>query len=157
MFSIESVYKSVIIQAEAIRARCLALGITTDMEYYSWDSRGQETELPNKDLIGIIGWTYAENEGLPVIQFGLLTSLVLDVNQFREVKVMDVIREHFVGLNGDYKDIPLVDGTTGIEFSRLQVSDFEIMPAGRSEIRSTRNVGIEFLRTSGDGRSFPSI
>lgn len=157
MFTIEAVYKSVILQVNSIIADCLALGISDNMEYYSWDSRGQETELPNKDLIGIIGWTYAENEGLPVIQFGLLTSLVLDINQFREVKVLDIIRNHFVGYNGDYKNIALVNADTGIEFSRLQVSDFEIMPAGRSEIRSTRNVGIEFLRTAPDGRSFPTI
>lgn len=157
MFNIESMYKSVVLEIEAIRAECLALGISADMEYYAWDSRGQETELPNIDLIGIIGWTYAENEGLPVAQFGILTSLVLDVNQFREVRAIDVIRNHFVGYNGDYKDIPLVDGTTGIEFSRLQVSDFEVMPAGRSEVRSTRNIGIEFIRTSLDGRPFPSI
>lgn len=157
MFTIESVYKSMILEIESIRAECLAKGISNNMTYYSWDSRGQETELPNEDLIGIIGWGYTENEGLPVIQFGILVSLVLDVNQFREVKVLDIIRNHFVGFNGDYKDIALVDGETGIEFSRLQVSDFEIMPAGRSEIRSTRNVGIEFLRTTGDGRPFPTI
>lgn len=157
MFTIESVYKSVILQVEDIRNQALAMGVCEDIEYYAWDSRGQETELPNKDLIGIIGWTYAENEGLPVIQFGILSSLVLDYNQFREVRLMDIIRNKFVGFNGDYKDIALVDGTTGIEYSRLQVSDFEIMPAGRSEIRSTRNVGLEFLRTSGDGGSFPTI
>jgi len=157
MFTIESVYKSVIRQVNEIILEAVSKDVSESMEYYSWDSRGQETELPNSDLIGIIGWTYAENEGLPVIQFGILSSLVLDYNQFREVRLMDIIRNKFVGHNGEYKNIPLVDGTTGIEFSRLQVSDFEIMPAGRSEIRSTRNVGLEFLRTSADGRPFPSI
>jgi hypothetical protein len=151
MFSIESFYKSSIKCIELIRAQILATGASTNMAYHAWDSRGQETELPNADLIGLVGWSFAENDGLPVIQAGILVSLVLDVNQFREVKIMDIIRNTFVDKTG-FATMPLYDPVTGLELTQLQVSDFEIMPAGRSEIRSTRNVGVEFIRTSHDGR-----
>lgn len=149
-FSIESVYKSAILAVNEIIAQAYAKGLTEDMAYHAWDSRGQETELPNTDLIGLIGWSYAENEGLPVIQIGILLSLVLDQNMFREVCILDIIRDKFVGPSGDYKTMRLVTADVGTEYALLQVSDFEIMPAGRSEIRSTRNVGVEFIRTSGD-------
>lgn len=150
MFNIRSVYSSAISVVNEIIAEVMANDLSEQITYYAWDSRGQETELPNRDLIGIVGWSYAENEGLPVIQIGILTSLVLDQNQFREVAILDIIRNRFVGPNGDYKTIPLLDPDTGVEYAVLQTSDFEIMPAGRSEIRSTRNVGVEFIRASGD-------
>lgn len=150
MFSIESVYSSVIKTVKEIIDEVVAEGLSPGMTYYAWDSRGQETELPNSDLMGIVGWAYAENEGLPTIQIGILTSLVLDVNQFREVRILDKIRNRFVGPGGDYHTLPLYDVTSEQEYGLLQVSDFEIMPAGRSEIRSTRNVGLEFIRASGD-------
>ena len=150
MFSIESVYVSVVRAVQEIITEVVAEGLSPAMTYYAWDSRGQETELPNNDLMGIVGWAYAENEGLPTIQVGVLTSLVLDVNQFREVRIIDKIRNRFVGPSGDYKTMPLYDPVTGEEYALLQLSDFEIMPAGRSEIRSTRNVGLEFIRASGD-------
>ena len=150
MFSLESLYVSAIAEINVIIEQIKSQGISKDLSYYSWDSRGQETELPNTDLIGLMGWTYAENEGLPVVQLGILTSLVLDQNQFREVRVMDIIRNRFVGLDGDYKTIALVTPDLGREYGVLQVTDFEVMPAGRSEVRSTRNVAIELIRASGD-------
>jgi hypothetical protein len=150
MFSLESLYVSMVKKIEDIRYEIINAGQSTNMSYYAWDSRGSETELPNADLIGLIGWTFEENEGLPAIQMGILVSLVMDKNQFREVKILDTIRNNFVGIGGDYKCIPLLTPSTGVEYSQLQVSNFEIMPAGRSEVRSTRNVGVEFLRVSGD-------
>lgn len=150
MFSIESVYKSAIKQVQTIRNQLIAAGISTDMKYYAWDARGQETELPKTDLIGIAGWSYEENEGLPVIQIGIVISMLLDQNQFREVQAMDFIRNTFVGSSGDYKTMALVTPNDNQEYSVLQVTAFEIMPAGRSEIRSTRNIAVEFIRSSGD-------
>lgn len=149
MFSLESLYKSLLRRIEEIRAQIISSGISTNMKYYAWDSRGEDTELGNTDLIGLVGWSYEENEGLPVIQAGVLVSMIVDQNQFREVRVMDVIRNSFVGSSGDFKTIGLFDNTA-TEYGQLQVSNFEIMPAGRSEIRSTRNVAIEFLRATGD-------
>ena len=149
-FSLESFYTSAIVVIQEIIDEAIATDLSSDISYYAWDSRGQETELPNHDLIGLIAWTYAENEGLPVIQFGILTSLVLDQNQFREVRLMDIIRNKFVGKSGDYKTFALYDPNTEEEYSQLQVSDFEVMPAGRSEVRSTRSINIEVIRTTGD-------
>lgn len=150
MFSIEILYKSAIAAIQDIRQYLLDEGISTDMEYYAWDSRGQTTELPNVDLIGIVGWTFEENDGLPVVQIGILVSTTLDQNLFKEIKIMDAIRNHFVGPNGDYKTVPLLDPDTGVELAQMQVSDFEIMAAGRSETRTTRSVGLELIRNSGD-------
>lgn len=150
MYSIESIYTSAIFRITQLIEEIKDNNLSENMAYYAWDSRGQETELPNTDLIGIMGWSYAENEGLPVIQIGLMISLVLDQNQFREVRILDVVRNAFVGLSGDYKTMALIDTASEQEYAVLQLSDFEIMPAGRSEIRSTRNIGLEFIRTSGD-------
>lgn len=150
MFSLESLYVSAIAEINSVIEEIMSKGISKDIAYYSWDARGQETELPNTDLIGLMGWTYNENEGLPVIQLGILTSLVLDQNQFREVRVMDILRNRFCGPDGDYKTLRLVTPDLGKEYGLLQVTDFEVMPAGRSEVRSTRNVAIELIRASGD-------
>jgi hypothetical protein len=149
-FTLESLYKSIVREIESIRTEILGKEISSNMQYHSWDSRGELTELPDTDIIGLMGWTYAENEGLPTIQIGITMSLVLDQNQFREVQALDVIRNRFVGLKGDYQTIALYDPDNLQEISVLQVSDFEVMPAGRSEVRSTRNIAIELLRTSGD-------
>ena len=144
---IESLYKSLVRNVVDIQNEIKARSISPDMEYYAWDTRGNVTELPNVDLIGITGFSYEENEGLPVIQIGILVSSVLDTNAFKEVQILDVIRNACV--DGDhYKTWKLRDPATGSEWAQLQVANFEIMPAGRSEVRTTRAVGIELLKTS---------
>lgn len=150
MFSLESLYVSAIYAIEQIMDEMKVKGLSKDIAYYSWDSRGQETELPNTDLIGLMGWTYDENDGLPTAELGILISLVLDENQFREVAALDIIRNKFVDGPADYATIPLIDADTGVEYSRMQVAAFEIMPAGRSEQRSTRNVAIQLMKTQID-------
>lgn len=145
-FNLTSLYKSLIKEIQVIITQVKAADISTDLDYYAWDSRGAVTELPNKDLIGLVDWTYSENGGLPVIEAGLLLSTVYDKNLFKEALIMDVIRDHCVDATG-YKTWRLFNDENE-EYALMQVSDFEILPSGRSEVRNTRHIGIELIRAS---------
>ena len=146
-YSLNSLYKSLIVEIQRIIDECLTAGISEDLQYHSWDSRGDITELPDTDLIGLVDWTYAENGGLATITSGLLLSTRNDENLFKEVGILDIIRNHCVESPGKLKSWRILD-ENGDEYTQFQVSDFEVLPAGRSELRNTRHVGIELMKTA---------
>ena len=149
-YSLESIYKSMIAEIQVIIGQINMAGISSDLEYHAWDSRGDITELPDKDLLGLVDWTYSENGGLSVVTSGMMLSTRNDANLFKEVQILDVIRDHCVGPNGTYKTWRLYDDY-GEEYAQFQISDFEVMPSGRSEIRNTRHIGIELMKTANYG------
>lgn len=146
-YSLHSIYVSLIAEIQNIITDCLTAGISTDLQYHAWDSRGDITELPDTDLIGLVDWTYAENGGLSTVSSGIMISTRNDENLFKEVDILDIIRNHCINLPGDYKCWRILD-EDGEEYTQFQVSDFEVLPAGRSELRNTRHVGIELMKTA---------
>ena len=146
-FNLESVYKSLIAEVQDIISQVRNGGLSDSLSYHAWDSRGSITELPDDDLLGLVNWTFAENEGLCVIETGLLLSTINDENLFKEVRILDVIRNHCVDTNG-YKQWRLIDKDTAQFYGQITVADFEVLPSGRSEVRNTRHIGIQFLMTA---------
>lgn len=117
-------------------------GVSSDIEYHDWDSRGDEAELPNVDLIGLAGWTFREDKGLWLVHAGVTISTINDDNLFREIRIADSIHDMW----GEGKTVRLLDND-GEEQSQLVVNDFELMAAGQSEKRNYRPIGLELLRT----------
>jgi hypothetical protein len=146
MYSLTSVYKSLIAKIQEIIQDAKAAGISDDLEYHAFDSRGDITELPDADLIGLVDWTYAENEGLSTTTCGLLLSTRNDQHLFKEVAIMDIIRNHCVEKPGKFKAWEIYDDN-GESYTWFKISDFEVLPSGRSEVRNTRHIGIELMKT----------
>jgi hypothetical protein len=149
-YSLSSVYKSLIAEIQEIINEVRSRGISDDLEYHAFDSRGDVTELPDRDLIGLVDWTYAENSGLSTVASGLLLSTRNDQNLFKEVAILDVIRDHCVEKPGVMKSWKVFDDN-GEHYGWFQVSDFEVLPSGRSEVRNTRHVGIELMKAANFG------
>jgi hypothetical protein len=147
MYSLSSIYKSIIAEIQSIVEEVNSQGISDDLEYHAWDSRGDISELPNSDLIGLVDWTYAENGGLSTVSAGVMLSTRNDINLFKEVAILDVIRNHCVKKPGEYHTWKIYDND-GEHYTWFQVSDFEVLPSGRSETRNTRHVGIELMKAA---------
>lgn len=142
-FDLESLYKSIIRRAQDTISEIRAKGISEDIQYYAWDSRGEVQEMPATDLLGVAGWTFKENGGLWEVRVGLTLSTVNDENLLREIQMIDVIHNFW----GEQTQVPMLDKITGDEFTVMVVTDFDVMPAGNSEKRNYRPIGLELLRT----------
>lgn len=146
-FDLPAVYAALINKTQEIIDSVVEKGISTNLSYMAWDSRGDVTELPNQDLLGVADWTYTENDDhLPDIEFALLLSVVHDANLFREVEILEEIRKACVhDIRPEYK-VWTVKDSDNDPFAQLQVTSFSIMPSGESEARTTRLVGISLKR-----------
>jgi len=142
-FDLESLYKSVIRRTQDTISEIKLRGISEDLEYYAWDSRGEVQEMPATDLLGVAGWTFKENGGLWEVRVGLTLSTINDENLLREIQMLDVIHNFW----GEQVQVPMLDKITGEEFTVMVVVDFDVMPAGNSEKRNYRPIGLELLRT----------
>lgn len=150
MYSLQSIYKSLIAKIQEIILDAKNNGISTDLEYHAFDSRGDITELPDSDLIGLVDWTYAENGGLSTVTTGIMLSTRNDENLFKEVAILDIIRKHCVKEPGHMNSWKIFDDD-GEHYTWFQVSDFEVLPSGRSEVRNTRHVGLELMKSANVG------
>lgn len=146
-FKISSVYKSLVRHVVDTVDTIKLEGISPDLTYYAFDSRGEQAELETVDLIGLAGWSFNENRGLWVIRAGINISTINDENLMREIEIIDALHDVF----GEDCVIPLRDPVTGNEYTQLVVKEFELMPASYSEKRNYRPIGLELLRTSNDG------
>jgi hypothetical protein len=146
-YNLTSVYKSLIAEIQEIIREIKSRGVSDNLQYHAWDSRGDITELPDTDLMGLVDWTYSENGGLSTIQTGIMISTRNDQNLFKEVAILDAIREHCVEKPGNFKAWKIYDNN-GEHYTWFQVSDFEVLPSGRSEVRNTRHVGIELMKAA---------
>ncbi len=141
-FKISAVYKSLVRHItdtiEDIRRDGVA-----DLEYWSWDSRGDENEPEFKDLIGLAGWTFTENGGLWVVHAGITISTINDAHLFREAEIIDAVHDRF----GEECIVPMRDTDTGEVYTHLVVKAFEMLPSGNAEKRNYRPIGLELRRT----------
>lgn len=146
-FDLPTVYATLVSKVQEIIESVQESGISPGMQYMAWDSRQEVNELPNLDLIGVADWTWSENDDhRPSIEFSIILSVVNDANLFREVEILNAIRDACV-----HKERPeylawLVRDANNEGFSWLQVTDFTIMPSGQSEARTVRTVGISLKR-----------
>ena len=146
-FDLPAVYACLLAKVNEVIARVKSKGISPNIEYMAWDSRQEVNELPNKDLIGVVDWTFAEGEDhMPEIEFAILLSVVRDANLFREVEILNEIRDVCVDKIRPEYLVWSVKDTSNKTFSQLKVTDFTIMPSGESEARTVRQVGISLKR-----------
>lgn len=142
-FRISNIYKSLVRHMVDTVQSIEQKGISTGIRYHDWDSRGDESELPPVDLIGLAGWTFREDRGLWVINAGITISTINDDNLFREIALIDEIHDIW----GEQCVIPLRDDA-GYEASQLMVDEFELLPSGQSEKRNYRPIGLTLMRTN---------
>lgn len=147
-FDLPTVYATLVSKIQEVIARCISEGISTDLEYIAWDSRQDfnTIELPNKDLIGLADWTFDEEDHLPAIELVILLSVVNDANLFREVEIVNVIYNMCVHPTKPEYLIWTVKDKDNEPFSQLKVTNFSMLPAGESEARTVRQVGISLKR-----------
>lgn len=117
--------------------------VSPNAQYFAWDTADDVAELPSVDLIGLAGWSFSENRGLWEIHCGITISTMNDENLLREIDLVDIIHEAW----GQDCSIPLRDDD-GNEVAQLVVTDFDLLPAGRSEKRNYRPIGLTLRRAS---------
>lgn len=145
-FDMMTVYTTLIAKIQEIITELKAEGIAPDIEYMAWDARQEVNELPNHDLIGLADWTFEEGDHMPEIECGILLSVVNDANLFREIQIVDKIRSHCVhAVKPEYLTWTVRDADNQ-PFSQLTVTDFAMLPAGQSEARTVRQIGIALKR-----------
>lgn len=146
-FDLPTVYASLISKTQEIIENIKTAGISPDISYMAWDARQEVNELPNSDLIGVVDWTFAENDDhLPDIEFAILVSTSKDANLFREVEILNEIRKVCVHPSKPEYLVWTVRDIDNEPFAQLQVTDFNVLPAGQSEARSVRQIGISLKR-----------
>lgn len=140
---ISTIYKSLL---RAVSDLIQDINNTTGegVQYWPWESRADENEMPRTDLLGIDGYSFDENGGLWVVSAGITLSSYEDVNLHKEAEMLDMIFETF----GEGKKFFLRRSDDGQVFDEMVISAFRLMPMGQSEFRNYRTVGIEFRRTS---------
>lgn len=146
-FKISHIYKSVVRHVMDAVDNIRTDGLSADLQYFAFDTRGEKAELEHTDLLGVAGWAFDENKGLWLIRCGLNISTINDENLFREMDIIDSLHDYF----GEECSIPMRDGDTGEEYTQLVVNHFEMMPPLQSEKRNYRPIGLELLRTSNSG------
>lgn len=142
-FQISNIYKSLIRHCVDTVTAVRDKGVSFDIQYYAWDSRGDDAEMDVVDLFGLAGWTFKENGGLWEVHVGLTISTVNDENLLREATIIDAVHE----LWGEECTVAMRDDD-GDEYSMLVVKEFEMLPAGQSEKRNYRPIGLTLKRTS---------
>ena len=145
-FDLPTVYATLVGKVQEIIETIKNQGISPNLSYMAWDSRGEVNELPDSDLIGVVDWTFAEQDHMPEIEFAILVSVMHDTNLFREVEILDAIRRACVHPTRPEYLVWTVRDSNNEPFAQLQVTDFTVMPAGESEARSVRQVGISLKR-----------
>ena len=137
-----TIYKSILRFASDTITDLRSTTSATGLEYFAFDSRLEESELPRNDLIGISGWTFSDDGGGFIsIAFGLTVSTISDTNLMRESEIVSRLYE----IAGVGDTIPVLNPTTGEQFNELVITDFDIAPPGMSEIRNYRMVKFEAL------------
>lgn len=143
-FRLSNIQKSLVRHLVDTIEEVHARGISPELAFHMWESRGDEDELPNIDLIGPSGWTFREDRGLWTISFGITVSTVNDENLMREAEIIDVVYD----LWGEQEVVPLRNDA-GEQISELVVDEFEMLVAGQSEKRNYRPLGLGLMRTNG--------
>lgn len=146
-FDLPTVYATLVSKVQEVIAKVKADGISPGIQYIAWDARGDVTELPDTDLIGVADWTFDETDDhLPDIEFTIILSVLRDTNLFREVEILNAIRNICVHPSRPEYLVWTVRDADNEPFAQLQVTSFTVLPSGESEARTSRQIGISLKR-----------
>lgn len=137
------VYKSIIRSITDMISDFNDGGDLPQLQYQDWESRADESKLPQESLLGLDGFSFSENNGLWLISYALGLSSYRDANMLNEMAIIDRIQERM----GEKKKIRLLEMDFGSEISELVVSDWQLLPMSQSELRNYRTIGMELKRT----------
>lgn len=144
MAMISGIYKSILKSTNALVTEIKTTMPNPTLQYWGWEQRLEEQDLPKVDLIGMDGYSFEENRGLWTIRYAIGVSSYRDPNLLEESEMLDIIHER----TGEGKKIALLDATTGAQISEMVTAHWQLMPMSSSELRNYRMVAIELLRTS---------
>lgn len=137
-------YKSVVRSVtDLIKDIQSTTGRFADLQYWSWEDRFDETDMPRVPLIGVNGFTFDENRGQWLVRFGLTVSTVDDANLLDEADLLDVVLDTY----GYQKKVAVLDPDTGELINELWSVHCEVLAMSKTALRNYRSVGIELLRT----------
>jgi hypothetical protein len=139
-----TIYKSVVRAANDLVKEIAATAGNETLEYWTWENRMDEDQMPRVPLMGVNGFSLDENLGMWLIRFGITLSTIDDANLLDEADMIDAIHDAF----GEKKKIDLLDPVTGEKTSELVVTAFEVLPMGQTQMRNYRSIGLEAKRTA---------
>lgn len=140
---ISSIYKSLQRSVNDIITEIKDVTGHQEVEYWSWENRGDESELPKATLLGVSGMEFIENGGLWTVRWAIGVSPWQDLNLDKQLEILDIIYERL----GERKKVNLLHPTTGDLVSEMVVTDFHVAPATTTELRNYRVVSMELRRT----------
>lgn len=145
MSPIPRIYKSIIANVQTLISTISDTTGNRDIQYFSWDARFEENDLPRVTLLGPEGFTFEEDGGLWRIRYGLTLSTWQDANLLDEIEILGIIHEK----TGERTKLPLFDETSPNvveQVSELYCSHWEVAPGAQTSLRNYRSIGIELLR-----------
>lgn len=147
-FDLPTVYANLVGKIQEVIDKCVADGISPELSYIAWDSRQDlnTLELENKDLMGLADWSFDEADHMPDIELVVLLSVVNDANLFREIEIVNVLRNMCVHPSKPEYLAWTVRDDANEPFSQMVVTNFTMLPSGESEARTVRQVGISLKR-----------
>lgn len=140
---IAPVYKSIVRWATDLIEELNATLEYPPLTYHDWENRADEDKLPQTTLLGLDGFSFAENGGLWTIRFALVLSSYRDQNLHNEIELLSAVQAR----TGEGAKVPLREMIAGEQVSELKVVDWQLMPMSQTLLRNHRVIGVEVLRT----------
>lgn len=118
------------------------LGVTSDMTYFDFDSFADNQELPNNDIMGLVG--YSQNKDEKFVYYDCIINVSPKNDDQYGTKRRKIIG-HLDNILKPHAIIPLVNHETGVILGSLIVlSGVEIMPPLRTLERGVTGIGVSF-------------
>jgi len=137
------IYKSIVRFITDMIDELNATGLYPQVQYIDWESRNDETKLPQVTLLGPDGFSFSEDNGLWTISFALGLSSFRDANLLNEIELLDAIQQKC----GEQRKVPLLEMVNGDQVNELVVTTWQLLPMAQSDLRNYRTIGMELKRT----------
>lgn len=118
-----------------------AHGLVNGLEYVELDAHAQLNELPNKNLIGVSGYTLDIDEQFVSVACGFGVSILDDPQLFQLGQVMDALLDRLLPT----RTIPVYHPTTGNKLGQLIVTNgTSVLPVARTDTRTIQFITADF-------------
>ena len=119
-----------------------AQSISPTLEFYSFDSRNDMSQLPDIDLFGPSGFAFDEMMGGEIsIATAFIISTVNDRNGYRHLGVLHELHQ----LLRPGRRIWMLDADTGARITQMIITEANLGPTARSEVRPMQGFAIKLL------------
>lgn len=141
----EDIWASLVSFCQSQIAELKLAGVSADLQYYDFDSFSGVTVIPNKDLIGLQGFSLDIEKQLVVVEVIFNVSTRDDDTYLtRHRKLLG----HMLRVSLPGTQIPHVDALTGAPLGTLVIgANVSLFPIQRVLNRSSQGVGVELRST----------